>query len=83
MLNTEGVFMPQHDMGRKSINLRVVSAPAIGSVVTAPPVLMASDKTVEYTCGHCGVALLLAEEDQIHNLQIHCTKCGCYNITDD
>jgi predicted RNA-binding Zn-ribbon protein involved in translation (DUF1610 family) len=64
------------------INLKVIPAPSIGPVVSAPPVLVASTHTVDYTCGNCGTVLLHAEDGQIHNLQIHCTKCGAYNTTD-
>jgi DNA-directed RNA polymerase subunit RPC12/RpoP len=66
----------------RTISLRVVDAPATGHAVTAPPVLIASDHSVDYTCGRCSVILLHAEEDQIHGLLIHCTECGAYNSTD-
>ena len=62
--------------------LRVISAPAIGPVVSAPPPLIASTHTVDYTCGRCDAVLLHAEEDQVHGLVIHCQKCGSYNTTD-
>jgi predicted RNA-binding Zn-ribbon protein involved in translation (DUF1610 family) len=68
---------------KKQISLRVVDPPALGPVVSAPPVLSASDHTIEYTCGHCGAALLHAEQGQVHSLTIHCTQCGCYNRTDE
>jgi DNA-directed RNA polymerase subunit RPC12/RpoP len=67
---------------RKVIALKVIDAPPIGPVVRAPPVLKASDHTIDYTCGKCGTLLLHAELDQIHNLNILCTKCGSYNSTD-
>jgi len=38
----------------RKINLKVVIAPATGHVVDAPPVLKASNHSVDYTCGHCG-----------------------------
>jgi hypothetical protein len=54
----------------RTIRLTTVVAPTIGPVVSAPPVLRASDHTIDYTCGNCGALLLHAEEDQIHNLTI-------------
>jgi DNA-directed RNA polymerase subunit RPC12/RpoP len=65
----------------RKINLKTIPAPAIGAVVSAPPVLKASDHTIEYACGHCGTVLLHAEDGQVHNLTIRCTVCGSYNAT--
>jgi predicted RNA-binding Zn-ribbon protein involved in translation (DUF1610 family) len=65
------------------IRLKIIAAPAVGPVVSAPPVLKASDHTVDYTCGNCGALLMRAEEDQVHNLHIHCLECGSYNSTDE
>ena len=53
-----------------------------GNVVSAPPVLIASTHTIDYVCAGCGVVLLHAEDDQVHNLVIHCMECGSYNTTD-
>jgi predicted RNA-binding Zn-ribbon protein involved in translation (DUF1610 family) len=64
------------------ISLKVIPAPSIGPVVSAPPVLIASAHTVDYTCGSCGTVLLHAEDGQVHSLVIHCKKCGSYNATD-
>jgi hypothetical protein len=47
----------------RKISLKVISA-----VVSAPPVLKASDHTIDYACGNCGTVLLHAEDGQIHNL---------------
>jgi hypothetical protein len=47
----------------RKISLKVISA-----VVSAPPVLKASDHTIDYACGNCGAVLLHAEDGQIHNL---------------
>jgi DNA-directed RNA polymerase subunit RPC12/RpoP len=69
-------------MTARKISLRTVTAPATGSVLDAPPVLMASDHSVDYTCGRCGTILLHAEENQVHGLLIRCTSCGSYNSTD-
>jgi predicted RNA-binding Zn-ribbon protein involved in translation (DUF1610 family) len=66
-------------MTDRKISLKVVTAPRIGLVVHAPPVLVASDHSVDYTCGHCGTVLLHAEENQVHGVLIHCTNCGSYN----
>lgn len=52
------------------IPLKVVIAPAVGVVLAAPPVLMASEHSVEYTCGHCAAVLLHADEGQIHGVLI-------------
>jgi DNA-directed RNA polymerase subunit RPC12/RpoP len=64
------------------IPLKVVIAPAVGVVLKAPPVLIASEHSVDYTCGRCGTVLLHADEDQVHGILIHCTRCGSYNSTD-
>ena len=65
---------------RKS--LKLVSSPRIGHIFAAPPPLIASTHTVDYTCGHCGAVLLHAEEGQVHGLLIQCTACGSYNATE-
>ena len=69
-------------MPNRQKKLKLVAHPAIGHVLEAPPPLTASHHTVDYTCAGCGEVLLHAEEDQVHNLLIRCTKCGCYNSTD-
>ena len=66
----------------KTISLKAVTAPAIGIVLNAPPVLIASDHSVDYACDRCGTTLLHAEEDQVHGVLIRCTQCGTYNSTD-
>ncbi|MPZ40905.1 MAG: hypothetical protein GEU95_23200 [Rhizobiales bacterium] len=66
----------------QKIKLKTVVAPGIGVVVSAPPVLNATDHTVEHTCGRCDATLLHAEAGQVHNLIIRCTLCGSYNTTD-
>jgi hypothetical protein len=50
------------------IPLKVVIAPAVGVVLKAPPVLIASEHSVDYTCGRCGTVLLHADEDQVHGI---------------
>jgi DNA-directed RNA polymerase subunit RPC12/RpoP len=64
------------------ISLKLVAAPPTGVALKAPPVLKASDYSVDYTCGQCGTILLHAEEDQVHGVLIHCANCGSYNSTD-
>jgi DNA-directed RNA polymerase subunit RPC12/RpoP len=67
----------------RKISLKVIIAPATGHVLDAPPVLQASDHSVDYTCGRCGTILLHADEHQVHGLLIRCTQCGSYNATED
>jgi DNA-directed RNA polymerase subunit RPC12/RpoP len=69
-------------MTDRKIPLKVVTAPAVGVVLDAPPVLRASDHSVDYTCGRCGTILLHAEENQVHGILIRCANCGSYNSTD-
>ena len=64
------------------ISLKVVHAPSVGVVLDAPPVLRASDRSVDYTCGRCGTILLHAEENQVHGVLLRCANCGSYNSTD-
>jgi predicted RNA-binding Zn-ribbon protein involved in translation (DUF1610 family) len=68
-------------MTTRKITLTLVSAPAQGVALKAPPVLKASEHSVDYTCGKCGVILLHAEEHQVHGVLIQCTNCGSYNST--
>jgi len=62
--------------------LKLITAPSTGSVVDAPPVLNASDNSVDYTCGRCNTILLHAEEGQVRGVIFRCTKCGSYNATE-
>jgi predicted RNA-binding Zn-ribbon protein involved in translation (DUF1610 family) len=64
------------------ISLRLVEMPSSGHPISAPPVLIASVHTVDYTCAHCGTVLMHAEAGQVHGLLIHCTECGSFNSTD-
>ena len=59
-----------------------IEAPATGPVVDAPPVLIASNHTIDYQCGNCETVLLHAEEGQVKNLVIRCRECGTYNRAD-
>jgi transcription elongation factor Elf1 len=65
-----------------SVPLRFVSTPGLRHTVSAPPLLIASTHTTDYTCCACGAVLMHAEENQVHNLLIHCSVCGSYNETD-
>jgi hypothetical protein len=53
-----------------------LTAPAEGIVLDAPPVLVASDHSVDYTRGRCSTVLLHTEEGQVRGFLIRCTKCG-------
>jgi len=64
------------------IALPLVEIPTTGHVINAPPVLVASENTVDYTCGKCGIVLLHAELGQVYSLLIRCSECGAYNSTD-
>ena len=66
----------------KKISLKADTAPALGIVLDAPPVLVASDHSVDYTCERCSTILLHAEEGQVRGFLIRCTKCGTYNSLD-
>jgi hypothetical protein len=70
------------DQPRPRVSLRLVDHPRTGSVVTAPPILIASTHTVDYCCAHCSTVLMHADRGQIHNLIIKCNECGSYNSTD-
>ena len=69
-------------MTTRKISLKPDSAPPKGIVLKAPPVLKASDHSVDYTCGKCDTILLHAEENQVHGILIQCSNCGSYNSTD-
>ncbi len=62
------------------IALRII-APTDGPSLAAPPILIASIHTVDYTCGGCGTVLVHAEIGQVYNLVVRCTQCDTYNTT--
>jgi hypothetical protein len=66
---------------RRQISLRLVAKPTSGSIIDAPPVLNASDHTIDFVCAKCRELLMYAEEDQVFNVTICCTICGTYNST--
>jgi DNA-directed RNA polymerase subunit RPC12/RpoP len=65
------------------VSLTIVPASSVVHFVNAPPTIVASVHSVDYTCGTCRTVLLHAEEGQIYGLTIHCTQCGSYNSTND
>jgi len=67
---------------RRKVALKVIAGPGERAVLSAPPLLQASDHTIDFTCGKCGTILMAAELDQVHNLVIHCAACGAHNSTD-
>jgi predicted RNA-binding Zn-ribbon protein involved in translation (DUF1610 family) len=69
-------------MAARKVELKVISAPAAGVILDAPPILREADQSVDYTCGHCGTILLHAQENRVHSVVIHCGNCGSYNSTD-
>jgi hypothetical protein len=69
-------------MDDPKIRLGIIPASLVGTFVDAPPIIVASDQSVDYTCGSCGTVLLHAEDGQIHGLTIHCAQCASCNSTD-
>ena len=70
--------MPEH----QRLSLRLVTGPGLTALISAPPILNASDHTIDFTCADCGTVLMHAEEGQVHNVTICCNSCGSYNSTD-
>ena len=56
--------------------LKVVPAPLIEGVPTAPPALETPNPTVEGKCGKCGAVLMRGEEGKAPPLMILCVSCG-------
>jgi predicted RNA-binding Zn-ribbon protein involved in translation (DUF1610 family) len=63
------------------VPLKVVPNASTGHYVSAPPILLASTHTIDFTCGACGTILMHADHGQVHSLVIHCRSCGAYNAT--
>ena len=57
----------------RRISLKTIAAPAIGAVVSAPPVLNASDHTIDYSCERCGTAI--KRESFMNRSSYFCPKC--------
>jgi predicted RNA-binding Zn-ribbon protein involved in translation (DUF1610 family) len=64
-------------------SLTLLTPPFVGGAIDVPPVLNASDHTVEFVCGACGAVLMYGEHGQVHNVTIHCLACGSYNTTNE
>jgi DNA-directed RNA polymerase subunit RPC12/RpoP len=64
------------------VKLKLMTGEHFVDALSAPPVLRASDHSVDYVCGRCETVLLHAEQNQIHGVVIRCTTCGAYNSTD-
>ena len=62
--------------------LKVVPAPLVEALPSAPPALELPNPTVEFTCGNCGAVLMHADEEKVYPLMILCISCGSYNSTD-
>ena len=69
-------------MGDQTIRLKVITAPASGHAIPAPPIIRASDHSNWYLCGNCGTLLVIAEAGQLHGLVAHCRMCGAYNAVE-
>jgi hypothetical protein len=66
----------------RAFKLKVVTAPATGYAIQAPPAITLSSNTNHYLCGHCGTLLVVADAGQLHGLVAHCRECGSYNAVD-
>jgi len=64
-------------------SFKLVTPPFVNRPIDVPPVLNASDHTVDFVCGQCGALLMYGEHDQVHNVTIHCVACGSYNTTNE
>ena len=68
--------------GDQTFRLKVITAPASGHAIPAPPIIRASDHSNWYLCGNCGTLLVIAEAGQLHGLVAHCRMCGAYNAVE-
>ena len=64
-------------------SLKLVTPPFAGRVLEVPPILNASDHTVDFVCGKCGTLLMHGEHGQVHNVTIHCLACKSFNTTNE
>ena len=64
-------------------SLKLATLPFVGSVIEVPPILNASDHTVDFVCGNCETLLMHGERGQVQNVTIHCLVCGSYNTTNE
>jgi hypothetical protein len=61
--------------------LKVVPAPLVEGVPSAPPALETRNPTVELKCGNCGAVLMHGDGSKTGPLMVHCLSCGSYNST--
>jgi hypothetical protein len=47
----------------RKVSLQLVVAPPAGTVLNAPPVLTASDHSIDYACGNCATVPLHADQN--------------------
>jgi hypothetical protein len=62
--------------------LKVVPAPLIEAVPSAPPALETPNPTAEFRCGNCAAVLMRWDEGKVYPLMVRCVCCGSYNATD-
>jgi DNA-directed RNA polymerase subunit RPC12/RpoP len=67
-------------MDRKA-NLNLAPLTSDDQYIDAPPILVLSRSSDDYTCGRCGTLLHRAEAIKALKLLIQCTNCGTYNST--
>jgi hypothetical protein len=77
--NSVDAARPDHPRFR----LKLLFPPFVGRAIDVPPILNASDHTVDFVCGACEAVLMYAEHGQVHNVTIHCVICGSYNTTNE
>ena len=65
-----------------TFRLKVITGPATGYAIQAPPPITVSANTNHYLCGHCGTLLVVADTGQLHGLVARCRECGSYNAVD-
>ena len=62
--------------------LKIVPAPLVEGVPSAPPTLEEPNPTVEFKCGNCGAVLMRVDEGKVYPLIVLCISCGSYNSTE-
>jgi predicted RNA-binding Zn-ribbon protein involved in translation (DUF1610 family) len=62
--------------------LKVIPAPLVETVPSAPPALETPNPTVEFKCGNCGAVLMRVDEGGVYPVIVLCISCGSYNLTD-